>query len=149
MLSLTAQYALRAIVAIANSEVTGPVLAKDLAKTTGIPRQYLSAVLRSAVRARLLKSTRGRGGGFILARPLQDISILEVVTPFEGIADRGTCPFGFARCSDDAPCPVHPFWRPVTSAFRRMLAETHLNDLVEQPAIKPRRKRTSSKSKQS
>ncbi|MBX3397079.1 MAG: Rrf2 family transcriptional regulator [Phycisphaerae bacterium] len=143
MLTLTAQYALRAIVTMASQKDNEPILAKDLAKITGIPRQYLSAILRSAVRARLLKSTRGRGGGYLLARSPKAISLLEVLSPFEGIADRDTCPFGFAKCSDENPCPVHPYWRPVTQAYRRMLSQTKLDVFVdqEQSAGKVRRKR--------
>ena len=133
MISQTAKYALRAMVAIAHNG--GPALAKDIAEKTRIPRPYLSVILRRAVRKGLLKSTRGRGGGFLLARPAKDMTLLEIISPYDPVEADPVCPFGLPQCSDDKPCPLHSHWRPISSAFRMMLTRTTLDALK---AEKPR-----------
>lgn len=133
MISLTAQYALRAMVLIAQEESEGPVLASRIARSEKVPRQYLSVILRQAVRSGLLNSTRGRGGGFVLKRPASDISLAQIVSPFDRQTSQGGCPFGMARCSDEHPCPVHDHWKPIVSSYRRMLEQTMLADLIESP----------------
>lgn len=130
MISLTAQYALRAILLIAQRGGDSPVLARELAAKAKIPKQYLSTILRSAVRAGLLQSMRGRGGGFVLARPAAQMTLAEVLIPFDSVAGCMGCPFGLPRCSDANPCLVHDYWKPVASHFRQMLSETTLASVV-------------------
>lgn len=129
MLSITAQYALRAMVYIAAHGAERAVGAKEIAAKTGVPAQYLSRILRDAVRHGLLKSARGVGGGFRLARPVQRIRLLDVLAPFEPTLTRTRCPFGQPRCSDDRPCGFHSSWKPVATAMRRMLEETTLAEV--------------------
>ncbi|MFQ5429006.1 MAG: RrF2 family transcriptional regulator [Phycisphaerae bacterium] len=130
MLSQTAQYALRGLVYVAEHGVDAPVLAEEIAKKTGVPRQYLSSILRKAVRAGLLKSTRGKGGGFQLARARSRIRLLEVLRLFDDVVARAACPFGQARCSDENPCIFHDYWKPVATAYGAMLESTTLEDVV-------------------
>src|SRR5262245_43388202 len=99
MLSMTAQYALRAFVYIAAQDEERPILAKEIAAQTRVPSQYLSRILRDAVRAGLLESARGVGGGFRLARPASRMKLFEVLAPYENVLDRSRCPFGQPRCS--------------------------------------------------
>jgi Rrf2 family protein len=143
MLSTTAQYALRALVFIAAQDPARPVLGREIAAQTGVPAQYLSRILRDAVRYGLLESARGVGGGFRLARPARRIRLLEVITPFENVLFGSQCPFGQPKCSDEQPCGFHPHWKPVAAAMRCMLEETTL-DTVEPSGLakKPRKKRS-------
>lgn len=129
MLSLTAQYALRAMVFIAGSDPERPVLAREIAEHTGVPLQYLSRILRDAVREGLLTSTRGIGGGFRLARASNRMRLIEVLAPFDDVVGRSRCPFGQPRCSDDHPCGFHVHWKPVAAEYRRMLEQTTLADV--------------------
>ena len=66
MLSQTCEYALRAITYIAQNEVDGSVLAREIASATSVPLKYLQKILRDLVRAGMLTSVRGIGGGFRL-----------------------------------------------------------------------------------
>jgi len=127
MLSKTAQYALRAIVYIAGQDPDRPILAKEIAAYTGVPGHYLSRILRDAVRAGLLESARGVGGGFRLARPANRIKLYDVLAAFDDVLDRSRCPFGQPRCNDDHPCGFHAHWKPIATAYRRMLEQTTLN----------------------
>lgn len=127
MLSVTAQYALRAFVYLAAQDRTQPVLAKEIARQTRVPLQYLSRILNSAVRAGLLESSRGVGGGFRLTRPPNKIRLLDVLSPYDDVLDRSRCPFGQPRCNDDHPCGFHDHWKPIAVAYRQMLENTTLD----------------------
>ncbi len=143
MISLTAQYALRALVLIAQNDANRPVLASQIAQRVHVPRQYLSVVLRQAVRSGFLKSTRGRGGGFVLARPAAALTLAEILEPYDRLLAVDACPFGLSRCNDNQSCPIHNHWKPVATAYRRMLKETTLADLLKGPAGRhPRRSKS-------
>ena len=132
MLSMTAQYALRAFVFIAvRGDDEHPVLAKEISAHTSVPLHYLSRILRDAVRAGLLESARGVGGGFRLARPAGRIKLFDILSPFDDVLDRSRCPFGQPRCNDQSPCGFHEYWKPISSAYRKMLEETTLADIDE------------------
>lgn len=140
MLSMTAQYALRAFVYIATHGSDRPVLAKEIAAHTGVPSHYLSRILRDAVRAGLLESARGVGGGFRLSRPPGRIKLLDVLSPFDDVLDRSRCPFGQPRCNDASPCGFHEYWKPISQAYRRMLEETTLTQIDEKGLAAGRRR---------
>jgi Rrf2 family iron-sulfur cluster assembly transcriptional regulator len=141
MLSMTAQYALRAFVYISTRGDEHPVLAKDIAAHTGVPLHYLSRILRDAVRAGLLESARGVGGGFRLSKPAKRIKLFDILSPFDDVLDRSRCPFGQPQCNDSRPCGFHEYWKPIASAYCHMLEETTLNDIGEKglAAARPRR----------
>ncbi|GMU35048.1 MAG: Rrf2 family transcriptional regulator [Planctomycetia bacterium] len=128
MISQTAQYAIRAMVAIASED--GPILARQIAKATAIPRPYLSTVLRLAVRAGMLHSSRGRGGGFVLARPAEQLTLFDIVAAFDDVGQGPRCPFGLPQCTDAQACPMHEVWKPVSQGFRNMLMKTALSEIV-------------------
>jgi Rrf2 family iron-sulfur cluster assembly transcriptional regulator len=131
MLSMTAQYALRAFVYIAARGDGHPVLAKDISAHTGVPLHYLSRILRDAVRAGLLESARGVGGGFRLARSPSRIKLVDVLSPFDDVLNRSRCPFGQPRCNDQNPCGFHEYWKPIAIAYRKMLEDTTLAEIDE------------------
>ncbi len=131
MISLTGEYALRAMIFLTRHRdewpISGPVIAQD----TGIPRKYLSSILADLVRAGLLEGTRGKSGGFRLSRPAKSIRLAEVVHPFEPMSfQRRTCPFGNATCNDQDPCGAHERWKGVKLALDRFLEETTLQDVA-------------------
>lgn len=140
MLSITAQYALRALVYIAGQNGDQPVLAKEIAAHTGVPLQYLSRILHNAVRAGLLESSRGVGGGFRLTRPQNKIKLIDILSPYDDVVDRSRCPFGQPRCHDDHPCGFHEHWKPISVAFRKMLENTTLDAIGQEGLGGSRRK---------
>ena len=130
MFSKTAEYALRAVAAIARVDDDRPVLAKEIANEGQIPSKYLSKVLRDLVKAGILSSSRGIGGGFRLRRRAETLKLLDVVRPFDDIVASKRCPFGNARCSDDRPCTMHEQWKPVKQAFETLLEDTTVSEII-------------------
>lgn len=134
----TAEYALRAINYIADADHGGPVRVNDIATALGVPRNYLSKTLHLLTRAGVLQSTRGRHGGFQLARPPARLTLAEVVAPFLPVEGRA-CVLGRPSCSDANPCTAHDRWRGVSDQMRTFFRQTSIADLTQgsPPARKP------------
>lgn len=130
MWSQTCEYALRAVTYIAQHAQDSPVLAKDIAAEMNIPHQYLQKVLRELVRNRVLGSTRGIGGGFQLTRAAREVTLAEVIEPFDSSMNLESCPFGNPLCGQANPCPVHDQWAVVVGSYKGFLDTTTLADLA-------------------
>ncbi len=143
MISVTSEYALRAMASITSmiSYSTSPeegesVLARDLSLKAGVPFNYLSKILGSLTKAGILHASRGRGGGYRLARPAKQIFLIDVVEVFDGIKARPDCLFGGGLgCSDDNPCSAHEFFKKVRRKFIDFLEETTIADIAGLPAV--------------
>ena len=84
-LSAKAEYACLAVIALARQGLDStPVRVREIAETHGIPERYLVQILIQLKGAGLVYSTRGSAGGYRLARPAEQISLLEVLTSIEG-----------------------------------------------------------------
>ena len=104
MLSKTAEYALRAV-ACMGAEAGHPTSADKLAVTTKVPRRYLTRVLQDLAAAGLVESRPGPGGGYELAHPTSDLTILDVVNAVSPIERIRRCPLGLK--SHTKLCPLH------------------------------------------
>lgn len=93
MISQTAEYALRAVVFL-GSQVGQPVTTQRIAVATRVPVGYLSKVLQSLGKAGLVDSQRGLRGGYVLARPLDKLTVLEVVNSVDPLERITRCPLG-------------------------------------------------------
>ena len=108
MMTLTSEYALRAMIYLAQHDDAWPLSGNRIAAETGASRKYLSKILADLVRARVLVASRGKSGGFRLARSPEQIRVADVLAPFEPVlGNRRPCPFGNPVCNDDEPCPGH------------------------------------------
>ena len=83
-ISRSTGYALVAVGYIAKNYKDGAVLAARISKEYGIPLEYLLKILQQLVRANVLRSKRGPRGGFFLARPAEDITLLQVIEAVDG-----------------------------------------------------------------
>ncbi|MFH1746801.1 MAG: Rrf2 family transcriptional regulator [Planctomycetota bacterium] len=93
MISQTTEYALRAVVWLAHHPDQS-LTAHEIAEATHVPAGYLAKVLQGLSRAGLLRSQRGLGGGFSLARPPADLSMWEVIQAVDPIRRITACPLG-------------------------------------------------------
>lgn len=104
MLSKTAEYALRTVACLAN-DPNQPESAEHLAQQTKVPRRYLHAVLQDLVRAGLVRSRSGPGGGYSLAGSAEKVTILDVVNAVSPVQRIRHCPLGLT--SHTTLCPLH------------------------------------------
>jgi Rrf2 family iron-sulfur cluster assembly transcriptional regulator len=131
VLSQTARYAVSAALHIAERGSEGPMLVRDMAEDLEVPRNYLSKILHRLAQAGLLTSTRGRGGGFKLGRPSDQVTLREViecVEPNDGSESR--CLLGRAVCSHVDPCAAHGKWGLIRDQLDGFFSETTLADLA-------------------
>lgn len=143
----SATYALRALSLLA-ADSEQVVLGRDLAKEVEVPAHYLSKILASLARAGVLMASRGSRGGYRLARPAEEIRLIEVVEPFEGKRVRPGCLLQPDQpCSEDTACSAHSSWASAKAAYLDFLETTTLADIRRggQPCgadrAKPRRRR--------
>lgn len=110
MISQTVEYSLRAMSHLA-SRVGTPATSAAIAEATQVPHGYLSKLMSDLVRANLVRSSRGRKGGFTLARSPEDITVLDIVNAVDPIRRVEHCPLNnpmhtrlcaLHQCLDDA-----------------------------------------------
>lgn len=133
ILSQTAVYALRAMLHLAERPDDLPVRVDDIASALDVPRNYLSKILHVLARQGLLKSTRGPGGGFRLARSPGRTTLLEVAGHFDDM-DGERCLLGRPECRDDDPCPAHGQWKEVAAGLHAFFRNTTIADIARSPA---------------
>jgi Rrf2 family protein len=127
MLSKTAEYALRAAVWLAR-EPGHSQPADALAERTQVPRRYLHTVLQDLVRAELVRSQSGPGGGYSLAKPPAKITILDVVNAVSPLERIRACPLGLT--SHKKLCPLHRELDDVYASAEKALARVTLGQLL-------------------
>ncbi|MFA6208348.1 MAG: Rrf2 family transcriptional regulator [Candidatus Obscuribacterales bacterium] len=127
MISQTAEYALRAMVFLAmqKSAATG----QGIAETTKVPPGYLSKIMQQLVKRKLVNSQRGIGGGFVLARSPEEISILDVVNAVDPIEKITTCPLDIQSHGLNL-CPLHKRLSAAVAQVELAFAESKLSELV-------------------
>lgn len=103
-------YAIRGLVEMAKNpdELTWRV--QDLAERTKTPAPFLAKTFQLLVKGRILKSAKGRKGGFTLAKPADEIFLIEIVEIIDGSALTQDCALGLSDCGDENPCPFHKHW---------------------------------------
>ncbi len=87
-----------------------PVLVREIAEACGIPAAYLAKIVNSLRRLGLVDTQRGVGGGVTLARPPEQITILELCRAMGDPIVENRCMFGTSECSETRACPAHAFW---------------------------------------
>lgn len=129
MLSQTAEYALRAVLHIAEHGAERPVAVGEIAQALDVPRNYLSKTLHQLARAGVVTSTFGPGGGFRLGIPADHLTLDTVIAPFDTAAERH-CLLGRARCRDSEPCAAHGRWKAISDQIQQFFATTTVADLL-------------------
>jgi Rrf2 family protein len=129
MLSKSALHALRAVAALAERPEAFQG-AGHIAAQIGAPQNYLGKLLQGLIQAGVVVSSKGKGGGFRLARAPESISLYDVVEPVDHVSRWEGCFLGRAACSAAQPCAMHFQWVAIRSEYLSMLKNATLADLV-------------------
>lgn len=130
MISQTAEYALRAMVCLADSS-DEKLTAQVIAGRTQVPAGYLSKVMQALARAGLASSQRGLRGGFTLARSAAEITVLDVVNAVDPVRRITTCPLGRPDHGTNL-CPLHRRLDRAMAETERALGASTLAELLEE-----------------
>tara|TARA_Y100000031_G_scaffold70598_1_gene78253 strand:- start:391 stop:831 length:441 start_codon:yes stop_codon:yes gene_type:complete len=125
------EYALRALTYITVNSDSELIRTQEIAEAEGLPAPFLAKLLQQLARSGILVSVKGPKGGFGLARPPKEISLLEVVTAIDGEDGFMRCAIGLAECTDTAPCPLHDTWKPLRDQILDYMAGRSLSNLAE------------------
>lgn len=131
MISQTAEYALRAIVYLADQHET-PRTTAQIAEATMIPQGYLAKVMQNLSRSRLVSSQRGLNGGFTLAVDPQKLTILEVINVVDPIRRFPECPLGIPSHGKRL-CPLHYRLDQAAEMVEKAFGDTTVADLLAVP----------------
>ncbi|NNJ27447.1 Rrf2 family transcriptional regulator [Alienimonas chondri] len=126
MLSKTAEYALRAVVCLADGD---PLSADALAERTKVPRRYLHRVLQSLAASELIASRPGPGGGYRFAGAPEEVTILDVVNAVSPVERIRECPLGLT--SHTELCPLHAELDKAYAATEAAFAGVTLRALMD------------------
>jgi len=133
LISKTAQYALRAVLRLAEQGEGETLRAHEIAEELGIPSNYLSKILHTLARAGVLNSERGPHGGFRMGRPADEILLAEILEPLDPDILHQTCLLGRPQCSDEHACAVHDRWKEVREPLLQFLSETRVAEVLSNP----------------
>lgn len=122
-------YAVRAMLDIARHWNGKPRKAREIAASMDIPAGFVRQVLAGLVSQGLLGSTAGPKGGYRLARPPEEITLLDIIEPREHYRSPDKCILRGGPCDWSGACPVHDAWSIAQLAFAQSLDATSLAQL--------------------
>ncbi len=105
--------------------------ARELASQTRLPSPVVSKILKLLTRANLLISQRGSKGGYNLARPAAEISVVEMITALEGPVGITECTIHPGACPQEPSCHVRDPWQRINGAVQAALENVTLADLAK------------------
>jgi len=138
MMELTrkGEYAIRGIIYLASRPPEEVCLLSDIAAAVEVPPTFLAKIFQQFSKLGLVKSYRGTGGGFVLGRTPDKITLLEVVEAVEGTIIPNRCVVNEGDCPrDPVCCPIRPIWVDVQQQVREILNNVTLEKLAEDQPI--------------
>lgn len=131
MISQTAEYALRAIVYLADRD-GAPETTARIAEGTQVPAGYLAKVMQSLSKARVVHAQRGPNGGFVLAKPSHVLTVLEVINAVDPIQRFPECPLKLPHHGKNL-CPLHRKLDDTALIAEQTFGSTTIHDLLDVP----------------
>jgi len=135
LLSQKCKYALQALLSLAREPTQDLLLVSDIAERENLPKKFLEAILLELNRNGLVRSRRGRGGGYALAKPADLITFGQVVRIIDGpLAPLSCVSVNYYRrcddCKDEQTCDIRKVMRRVRDAIATELDGTSLQDAI-------------------
>ncbi len=135
-MSTKAQYAVRAMVNLNLHSEGEPVSLRDISLRESISLTYLEQLFVKLRRGQIVKSVRGPGGGYLLARPAKDIQVDEIIDSVEESLVPVSCMDAKNGCACDDQCVTHNVWHGLGERIRQFLSSITLADLTDEAKSK-------------
>ncbi len=130
-LSRRGDYVVRAALCLARAYRTGASCkVREVAAEAAVPRSYAPQILQALAQAGLATARAGKDGGFRLARPPEEVTLLEVVTAADGPFATVRCPLGGRDCRSEEPCPLHEALAGTVTAAEAVLSRQNLAGIL-------------------
>lgn len=132
-LTTRTRYAARALADLANHSVNAPVSLPAIARRQAITRKYLGKIFRHLLRARLISSKKGPGGGYVLARDPRSITLKDIMA---AVGDAQTLVFCVAvknqkKCPRQNNCPTRPCWKEFSEIIDDFCRNLTIHDIAQ------------------
>ena len=131
MISQTSEYALRAVACLARRPAE-PMTTQQIAVASRVSAGYLAKILQALARAGIVTGQRGLGGGFLLARRPEQLSLLDVVRVADGSRRITACPLGIPGHGPDL-CPLHRRLDDAAALAEKTLSGVTIADVLYEP----------------
>ncbi len=125
-------YGIRSVLFLSRQPFKKIIFISEIAAEYSIPRTFLAKILQKLVKAKIVRSYRGVKGGFSLAKPSKDISVLTVLEALEGKVALNLCLEDKRKCNFSKKCPVHGVWTTAQTRFLDVLSKANFEDLARQ-----------------
>jgi len=131
VMSLTTKgrYAARIMVYLARNDAGGPLTKHEIGRSEGISPNYVEQIMIRLKARRLVRSHRGRNGGFSLTRDAGKITMADVLMAVEGPVTPVPCLYD--TCERESFCPTRPVWKKVAEAVEKIFTKTTIAELAE------------------
>ena len=131
-LSRQGDYAIRAMIDLAQHAEKGPIHTEDIAKRQDIPKMYLSKIIQALAKAGLIRTVRGNKGGIFLNKKPSKITLFEVIEAIEGQIALNECLRYKGACSREDLCEVYPAWEKIQEVFKTELSKHTIGKFAKQ-----------------
>lgn len=135
-LSRASTYAFYGLSYIASQQSGRVVPLSEIHQYYKVPEKHLAKIFQTLVRAGILVSSRGKTGGFALARPAEQISPLDVIQAIEGPVEEEGCLLLQEECGQHASCRINSVWRRAQHQMLGVLRQATLADLITPAAAR-------------
>ena len=134
-LTTKGRFAVTAMIDLAQRQANGPVTLAGISERQKISLSYLEQLFGKLRRHSIVASVRGPGGGYRLARGMNEVSVADIIAAVDEPLDATTCG-GRENCADEQRCMTHDLWTNLNKRMHEYLASVSLQDLVNQPKAK-------------
>jgi Rrf2 family protein len=124
-------YAIRAILYMAKKKRTS-ISVPELTKTLGIPRAFLRRILQKLSKNKILKSQKGKGGGFELSVLPKKIRVMDLMKIFQGEVEFSKCTFKKGICPDIKTCPMRKKIKGLEEVIVKRLGKIDIGSLLKE-----------------
>ncbi len=134
-LTTKGRFAVTAMIDLAQREANGPVTLAGISERQKISLSYLEQLFGKLRRHKIVGSVRGPGGGYRLARGMNEVTVADIISAVDEPLDATNCG-GRENCADEQRCMTHDLWTNLNKRMHEYLASVSLYDLVTQPKAK-------------
>ena len=137
MFSKETEYALRSLVYIQlqNNNERRPGI-EEIAEEIEAPRFYTAKILQRLVKYGVVRSIKGKGGGFYFEKDKPEFPLKGLINLTEGDKTLHGCGFGLKNCDENNPCPLHEHYAPIREAINKLVSTETIQSLAKKYILK-------------